>query len=214
MTLTVETDSVELRKELDDLKQRSKKAVKRTISEFASRGPGWVKAGIREHYTVKVAEIKNAGPIKKKGGVYETADGELIDTVSLIYRGPQLPLNKFKMKPTRMPKTRERKKTMIPGAAFEGEPKVAFVRMPTKKTVTAEVVKGKTLKFGNRTFVAPGKDGIQFAFKREEGAARKPIKVLRNVSVPQMITGEAKETIQRKIAEGVQSRIEHNMSRM
>ena len=206
-------DAKKLQRQIEKMGPLGERAVKRTVSEFAKRGPGWVSAGIREHYTVKVAAIKRAGPTKKKGEARGTSGGRTVAGVSLTYKGRPLTLDNFDMKPKKMSKARKRKKVMIPGAAFENQPKIAFVRMPTKKTLTAEVVIGKKLQFGDRAFVAPIK-GKQLAVQREEGAARKPLKIIRNVSVPQMITGkEAKETIERRISEGVQGRFDHYMER-
>ena len=45
-------------KKLQKLRDGGEVAIKRTVSDFATRGPGWVSKGIREHYGVDAAAIK------------------------------------------------------------------------------------------------------------------------------------------------------------
>ena len=54
-------------KKLHKLKDGGEVAIKRTVSDFTNRAPAWVSKGIREHYGVDTAAIKDAGPKKRKG---------------------------------------------------------------------------------------------------------------------------------------------------
>ena len=60
-------DGAKLAKKLEKLKDGGETAIKRTVSDFTSRAPAWVSKGIRQHYGVDTAAIKEAGPKTKRG---------------------------------------------------------------------------------------------------------------------------------------------------
>ena len=61
-------DGAKLAKKLEKLKDGGETAIKRTVSDFTARAPAWVSKGIRQHYGVDTAAIKEAGPRSKRGG--------------------------------------------------------------------------------------------------------------------------------------------------
>ena len=57
ITVTMK-NGTKLAKRLEKLKDGGETAIKYTISDFASRAPGWVTKGIRQHYGVDTAALK------------------------------------------------------------------------------------------------------------------------------------------------------------
>ena len=63
-------DGKKLQKKLQKLENGGETAIKRTVSDFASRAPAWVSKGIRRHYGVDTAGIKEAGPRVVRGATH------------------------------------------------------------------------------------------------------------------------------------------------
>lgn len=179
--------------ELQDMHDRSKKVVQRTIADFKSRGPSWIAQEVSKEYNIKKADVNEA---KKgiRGGSSVRIHGARIDDLSIIYRGKLLTPVHFKMKPTTRPNrgpyvvTAEIKKTLgrkpLGGRVFLGTPKSA------------------------------GGNAPQLPFQRR-GDARYPIDVIRTVSVPQMITNDTvSENIHKRINTELGKRLEHHLRRL
>ena len=77
-------------KRLQKLKDGGEVAIKRTVSDFTSRGPGWVSKGIREHYGVDTAAIKDAAKKPKRGKTSIRVAGISVDGATLEYKGRTL----------------------------------------------------------------------------------------------------------------------------
>ena len=60
------------------------------------------------------------------------------------------------------------------------------------------------------TFIAAGNGGASLPFPRT-GEGRTPIEAVRTISVPQMISGKAKETIEELIGTNLEKRFEHHV---
>ena len=197
-------------KKLHKLKDGGEVAIKRTVSDFTSRAPGWVSKGIREHYGVDTAAIKDAGPQKKRGGTSVKVAGTTVDGASLIYKGRTLTTGHFKQSPKKRPTGQQAKPHRVPGQAIAGAGDVAMIRPPKKYTVKATIIKGQRSTLPAGTFIAAGNGGVSLPFQRTS-EARMPIEAVHTLSVPQMIDGRARETIQETISDKLGDRFEHHI---
>lgn len=212
------TGGSDIVKRLQKLENGGKVAIQRTVSDFASRAPGWVSKGIRENYGVDTAAIKDAAKKPKRGKTTIKVAGVSVDDITLEYNGHLLTPRHFKMTPkTSNPKGLTEGKRSIPGQGvnFKKTPpgKVATVKTPKPYTVRATIIKGQRVSMPHGTFVSPGKGGVNLPFQRQ-GEARKPLEVVRTLSVPQMIDGRARETIEQKINEELEKRFQHHIERV
>lgn len=197
-------------KKLQKLEDGGKVAIKRTVSDFSTRAPAWVAKGIREHYGVDKAAINEAGPKKKRGASSVKVAGIAVDGASLEYKGRTLTLAHFNMSPKKRPTAQQSKQIRVPGQAIAGAGDVAMIRPPKKYTVKATIVRGKRSSLPGGTFIASGNGGATLPFQRTSGA-RMPIEAVRTLSVPQMIEGRAKETINETINEKLGARFQHHI---
>ena len=199
-----------LAKQLAKLEKGGETALQKTVNDFTSRAPAWVSKGIREHYGVDTAAINEAGPKKKKGASHISVAGVSVAGASLEYKGRTLTPTHFKMSPKSRPTTQQAKQIRVPGQAIataKGSP-VAMVRPPKKYTAKAPILKGGRASMSPGTFVAAGNGGSVLPFQRT-AEGRTPIEAVRTLSVPQMISGRAKDTIEELIATNLEKRFEH-----
>lgn len=204
------TGGAALVKRLRKLENGGEVAIKRTVSDFATRAPAWVSKGIREHYGVDAAAIKDAAKKPQRGKTTIKVSGISVDGVTLQYKGRTLTPTHFKMSPKARPDTQQKEPTRIPGQRIADGSPVAMVAPPKKYRVKATIIKGKRASLPDGTFIAPGKGGVMLPFQRA-GESRKPIEAVRTLSVPQMIDGRAKETIEQLVSEGLEKRFEHHI---
>lgn len=202
----------ELVKRLRKLENGGEVAIKRTVSDFTSRAPAWVSKGIREHYGVDTGAIKEAEGRPKRGKTSIKVAGITVDGASLEYKGRTLTPLHFKMSPTARPQAQQSKQIRIPGQAIAGAGDVAMIRPPKPYKVKATIIKGQRTTFPAGTFLASGNGGPALPFQRT-GAGRGPIEAVRTLSVPQMIDGRAKETIQQTISDKLGARFQHHVAR-
>ena len=200
----------EIIKRLQKLENGGEVAIKRTVSDFTSRAPGWVSKGIREHYGVDTQAIKDAGPKKKRGGTSVNVTGTAVDGASLEYKGGTLTLKHFGSSPKTRPTAQQSKQIRIPGQAIAGAGDVAMIRPPKKYKVKATIIKGKRTTLPDNTFITSANGASDLPFQRTS-AARMPIEVVHTLSVPQMIEGRARDTINETINEQLGKRFEHNL---
>jgi hypothetical protein len=203
-------DGAKLAKRLKKLEDGGKVAIKRTVSDFTNRAPAWVSKGIREHYGVDTAAIKDAGPRKKKGATSVKVAGVQVDGVALEYKGRILTTVHFKQSPKQRPTAQQAKPLRIPGQAIAGAGDVAMIRPPKKYKVKATIIKGQRATLPANTFIAAGNGGVSLPFQRTS-EARMPIEAVHTLSVPQMIEGRARETIQESISDKLGNRFEHHI---
>ena len=86
-----------------------------------------------------------------------------------------------------------------------------MVRPPAPYNITAEVYRGKRKTIGGTAFLGSNGGGGYIPFQRE-GDGRTPIKSIKTVSVPQMITNpQVSEKITEAIDEGLRKRLEHHL---
>lgn len=197
-------------KKLQKLRDGGEVAIKRTVSDFATRGPGWVSKGIREHYGVDAAAIKEAAKRPSRGHTSIRVAGISVDGATLEYKGRTLTPLHFKMSPKQAPTTKQKNPIRIPGQLIAAGSPVAMVRPPKKYTVRATIIKGSRVAMKQGTFIASGNGGSTLPFQRT-GEGRTPIEAVRTLSVPQMISGRAKETIEELIGTNLEKRFEHHI---
>lgn len=204
-------DGAKLAQKIGKLKEGGETAIKRTVSDFTSRAPGWISKGIRQHYGVDTAAIKGAGPSTKKGATHVHVAGIAVDAAALEYKGRTLTTTHFGQSPKAAPSGRQSKKIRVPGQAVktDGGSPVAMISPPKKYTVKATIIKGNRASFAPGTFIASS-NGATLPFQRK-GTARTPVEAVRTLSVPQMISGKAKETIEQLISENIEKRFEHHV---
>lgn len=203
-------DGAKLAKKLQKLENGGETAIKRTVSDFTSRAPAWVSKGIRQHYGVNTAAINEAGPKTKRGASSVKVAGVSVDGASLEYKGRTLTPIHFSMSPKARPATQQAKQIRVPGQALSTGSPVAMVRPPKKYTVRATIIKGNRAAMKQGTFIASGNGGSTLPFQRT-GEGRTPIEAVRTLSVPQMISGRAKETIEELIGTNLEKRFEHHI---
>ena len=209
-------DGAKLAKKLEKLKDGGETAIKRTVSDFTARAPAWVSKGIRQHYGVDTAAIKEAGPKTKRGATSTNVSGISVDGASLEYKGETLTPIHFKMSP-KAPRGLQDKRQRIPGQMvdFKGAAgPVGIVRTPKPYTVKATIIKGQRASMKAGTYLASSSkknaDAPTLPFQRT-GAGRTPVEAVRTLSVPQMISGRAKETIEETIGSNLEKRFEHHI---
>ena len=209
-------DGAKLAKKLEKLKDGGETAIKRTVSDFTSRAPAWVSKGIRQHYGVDTAAIKEAGPKTKRGATSTNVSGISVDGASLEYKGETLTPIHFKMSP-KAPRGLQDKRQRIPGQMvdFKGAAgPVGIVRTPKPYTVKATIIKGQRASMKAGTYLASSSkknaDAPTLPFQRT-GEGRTPVEAVRTLSVPQMISGKAKETIEETIGSNLEKRFEHHV---
>ena len=112
-------DGAKLAQKIGKLKEGGETAIKRTVSDFTSRAPGWISKGIRQHYGVDTAAIKGAGPSTKKGATHVHVAGIAVDAAALEYRGRTLTTTHFGQSPKAAPSGRQSKKIRVPGQAVK-----------------------------------------------------------------------------------------------
>ena len=198
-------------KRLNKLENGGKVAIQRTVSDFTTRAPGWVSKGIREHYGVDTAAIKDATKKPKRGRTTIKVAGITVDGATLEYKGRTLTPVHFKLSPKQRPSGQQNKPIRIPGQAIAGAGDVAMIRPPKAYKVKATIIKGQRATLPHGTFIASGKGGSTLPFQRT-GEGRMPIEAVRTLSVPQMIDGRARETIEETISTKLGQRFQHHVA--
>lgn len=194
----------EVKAQSEDIKKKTEKAVKRTVSDFKTRAPAWISAAVVEEYGIKKSEVKDAISGKKKVGSINVG-GITVDNVAIEYRGRPLTPTHFKMRPTKPPSKRVKDFQRVPGADVgEGGP-VAMVKPPAPYKITAEIKRGKRSQLNASAFLGSNGGAGNIPFQRT-GTGRTPIKSIKTVSVPQMVTNE-------KVAEKITENINKNLGK-
>ena len=221
ITITMKNGK-KLAKKLEKLKDGGEKAIKYTVSDFASRAPGWVSKGIRQHYGVDKDAIEEAQSRTKRGSGATSikVKGISVDGAALEYKGRTLTPIHFKMSPTtRNPKGLAKKPAKVPGQAISAGSPVAMVRPPMPFQVKATIIKGQRATMKPGTYLASSSkksaDAPILPFQRT-GAGRTPVHAVRTLSVPQMIGSEEKksrasDTISEIINEKLEKRFNHHI---
>ena len=189
----VVTNHQEIMKKFGLMEAQAKKAVNRTVSDFKSRGPGWVSQEVCKEYNIKKKDVTAAKKGFKNAAKSIRVRGHRLDSLAIEYKGRLLTPTHFSMKPTKRPAR---------GKAY---------------TVTAQIKKNGSRKaLGSGVFLgnSGGEGTVQIPFRRK-GTARTPLDVIKTVSVPQMITNETVAgQIHTRINEELGKRLEYNVQRI
>lgn len=202
----------DLVKRLKKLENGGEVAIQRTVADFTTRAPAWVSKGIREHYGVDAATIKEAARRPTRGKTSIKVAGITVDGATLEYKGRLLTPVHFKMTPKRSPDTLQKRAVRVPGQAIADGSPVAMIQPPKAYRVKATIIKGKRASMPSGTFIATAHNAT-IPFQRT-GKGRYPIEAVRTLSVPQMIDGRARETIEQKISEELGKRFAHHIERI
>lgn len=172
-------------KELEKHKVQFAKCINATCTDFAKRGPGWVSQEVRQVYGISAADFKK----EYKG---YTKDGKIkighvpIDNIKLRYSGRTLTIKHFGM----APKERPNKKYKVSARIFKGQKKIV----------------------SSKAFIATAHNST-LAWKRV-GRDRMPIRPVKTLSVPQMVTSKYTEIpVQNRISQELVKRWDHNVDR-
>ena len=86
-----------------------------------------------------------------------------------------------------------------------------MVKAPAPYSITAEIKKGKRVTLSDEAFLGTNKGTGMIPYQRD-GDGRTPIRSIKTVSVPQMVTNpEVAEQIQKNIDEGLSKRLQHHV---
>lgn len=163
------------------------KAVNATTNDFKSRGHGWISQEVTQAYAIKKKDVTQTKKGAKINGKVSVA-GVKLNNVEIEYRGSLLTPVHFKMTPKKRP-------------ARKGY------------RVSVEIKKGNKVRLPKDVFLADNSGGTEIPFQRE-GTERLPIKSVKTVSVPQMITNkDTADRIQTRINTELEKRLAHNLER-
>lgn len=101
---------------LQKLRDGGEVAIKRTVSDFTSRGPGWVSKGLREHYGVDTAAIKEAAKRPSRGHTSIRVAGVSVDGATLEYKGRTLTPIHLKISPKQAPTAKQKTRSGSPAS--------------------------------------------------------------------------------------------------
>lgn len=167
----------------------AEKAIRRTIGDMRSRGPGWVSKAVREEYNISPSDLKAAESTQNDGTV--SFGHATVDNVTLVYRGRALTHTHFKM--------RKGGKGPYPISA-------------EVKKGNRRQLHGKSRNAGKPFLMRSGGEGtVEIPFQRETNK-RFPLEAIKTVSVPQMIEdggGNLKPRVEQLLNENLQKRFEH-----
>lgn len=204
-----------LKKKIEENEKKSQNAVKKTVSDFKSRAPGWVSQAVTEVYSIKKADVKSCFKGAKKAAGSIKIKGVKVDNLQLVYNGRLLTPTHFKMKPATLPAKRLKDRRLIPSQAIKTDKRIGDVAMVSPVApyqISVEVYKGKrkTIKQDN-VFLGNNGGGKFIPFQRT-GPGRNDIKSIKSTSVPQMITNESvAKDIKDRLDEGLGKRLEHHL---
>lgn len=217
--VTVEfTNFKQICKKLNALNKESEVAIKRTVSDFKSRGPGWVQKAVREDYSISVADVKDSLKAKTSRGSIKIGKGIKVDNVGIIYRGKTLTPLHYKMGPT-APKDNKGKPIAAPGDGFDTGSDVVTIEPVKPYKIKMTVRKGRRVEITgkpgySKPFLASMNGSPILPFQRSLADSKKIISV-RSTSVPQMITNDnVAKVINKNINEGMSARLEHHLERL
>ncbi len=92
-------DGAKLAKKLQKLEDGGETAIKRTVSDFKSSAPGWVKKGVKEHYSPDNAAFRDLRVTTRKGTASIKVAGKMIENAQIKYEGHLLTTTHFSQSP-------------------------------------------------------------------------------------------------------------------
>ena len=222
-TITLQVQNFDsLMRQVQQLKDGGKKAIKNTVNDMKARAPGWISDEVRKQYNIKKSEIMPAKKGKGRKAANIRVSGKTIETMTLIYTGKPLTPLHFSMTPKR-PAALTDKKRAIPGEGVNAKGgaalNVAMARVRKKYSITLQIKKGKKErlrgKYGTPPFIVPAASGsaTMIPFQRSP-AGKYPVAAIHTLSVPQMIDNETvNANIYKKLNDETAKRLQHNLDR-
>lgn len=204
-------------KELEALKGKSEKVIKRLMSDARTRVPGWVASEVAQVYNIKKSEITPAkeGKSKRSAGSVRVS-GETIDGLEITYRGRPLTPTHFGMTPKAPKQTYTLKAEIIKGQkAVLGQKKKLTKKQ--RKALGKNFRRQGTQNSDHSPIMlmhtgAGGADKTQYIPFQRKSTDRSDIQAIKTVSLPQMVSSDrTSEAINRAINEGMQKRLEQHM---
>lgn len=204
-------------KELESLKGKSERVIKRLIADARTRIPGWVASEVTQVYNIKKSEITPAkvGQSKKSAGSISVR-GETIDGLEIVYRGRVLTPTHFGMTPKAPRDSYTLKAEIIKG-------RKSVLGQKNKLTKKQRKALGKNFRrqgahtsdhspimlMGTGNAREGGTNYIPF---QRKSTRRTDIQAIKTVSLPQMVSSDrTSEAINAAINEGIQKRLEQHM---
>jgi len=185
----------------------SETVIKRTVSDFKSRAPGWIASAVTSVYNIKKTEVMGAKKNAQSVGKIKVS-GVLVDNVQIEFSGRLLTPVHFGMKPKSPPPGRSYTLKM---QVFKGRQKVIgrYYNTRTPGGPFSERSHNILMHTGAKTA-----DKVQYIPFQRMSRDRNDLKKFTTISIPQMITNEnVSQLIQQKIEEGLSSRLEHHLKR-
>lgn len=203
-------------KEIQSMKAKSEKVVSRTVSDFKSRGPGWVSQEVRKIYNISAHDINEDRKKGKKGRSFIKVQGTKIENATLVYNGRPLTITHFNMTPTTSPKLSDKRIPIhFPGVGFR------MVRQRKKIKVKATIFKGDkkpiTGNYDTPIFIQenPKKAGQYLPFQRtgrKMETGKDELVTIKRTSIEQMIENETvSKNIHARINKELGERLEHHL---
>lgn len=176
-------DGAKLNRRLQQYDKKAENVLKRSVSDFRSRAPGWIRTGVRKFYNIEPGDIDSAGPRIKKGTTVSIG-GREVDGATLEYKGKMLTTPRFSQNPQARP-----------------------AGLPYQIHVT--VVKGKRGTLPHDTFLTKKFGALPF---QRKGKERKPMQIIKAIAVPEMIGSKrASETINQMVYERIEKRVQNHI---
>lgn len=205
-----------LLKQIRQLEDGGKKAVKNTVNDMKARAPSWVAAAVTTEYNISKKEIIPGSVKKGKNGEKVAVEqagkiritGETIETFQMVYEGGLLTPVHFGMTP----------KTPPPGKSYtlrmqviKGKKKVIGRYLNTRTPGGPYSERSHNILMGTGAATSEGVSHIPF---QRVSKSRTDIHKFTTVSVPQMVDNEeVNEKILERLNTEAAKRLQHNLDR-
>lgn len=217
-TITMQVEHFDgLLKQIRQLEDGGKKAVKNTVNDMKARAPSWVAAAVTTEYNISKKEIIPGSVKKGKNGEKVAVEqagkiritGETIETFQMVYEGRLLTPVHFGMTP----------KTPPPGKSYtlrmqviKGKKKVIGRYMNTRTPGGPYSERSHNILMGTGAATSKGVSHIPF---QRVSKSRTDLHKFTTVSVPQMVDNEeVNEKILERLNTEAAKRLQHHLDRV
>lgn len=198
-------DFLKAEKVMEKIPELAEQASRDLNSDIIKRVPPKVKKAVKARYGV---DNEGYDSVKPKPKQYKIDGG---DDLIIVYEGRPLTLSHFHLQ-RRGSKMRRKKATRAPGEAINGQDWL-MIHQPRPYTVYAQIIKGQKVPVPGHSVFINSINGKDLAIDRV-GKERNPIKVIKTVSVPQMIANRAALGVQLGVEDVINSRRSHQLNRL
>lgn len=199
-----------LKKTLEKMQEAPRKVMSSTLSDVRKRAPGWVAAEVVKVYGVKKGEVTG----QKIGSV--KVEGDSLKTVKIKYTGRLLTPTHFGMTP-KAPKEGGGAYT-LKASILKGErATLGKVKKLTKKQRAAlgkNFTRSGTQTSDHSPIMLMRANGGQHLPFQRKSTNRNDIKVIKTISLPQMVGSERTNVgIRTTLNDNIEKRLSHHMKR-